>query len=393
VTARWTQEVGQRGSKERPPMRARLMAVAVDGALLVTLVALSVGTDPRIVIAGEADGLGFHSHVSRPLSWLTSETGTSLGLSWGLNGISCATAAACTAVGDVVFGSTLSHGQVTTLVERRSGGAWLAQRSPTGLGGAPGSVLAAVSCISAGACMAVGRTSTSTLAEEWDGMTWRVVATPHRTGAVLQSISCTSSTDCTAVGSSSSGGGENSSPLAERWNGRHWVVQSTPSLAGTSLGELSGVSCTSSSACIAVGSNTLGESVLALGEEWNGRKWTVEAPPRQAGSSLSSISCTSASACTAVGFWHNGTLAERWNGKGWVFQPTPLVANTQDNQLQGVSCTSPKACTAVGSYLLGMRIYLARAEQWNGVTWALETLPSPSGVEVSSLHSVYLFSA
>ncbi len=87
-------------------------------------------------------------------------------------------------------------------------------------------------------------------------------------------------------------------------------------------------------------------------------------------------------------FWHNGTLAERWNGKGWVFQPTPLVANTQDNQLQGVSCTSPKACTAVGSYLLGMRIYLARAEQWNGVTWALETLPSPSGVEVSSLHNV-----
>jgi hypothetical protein len=72
----------------------------------------------------------------------------------------------------------------------------------------------------------------------------------------------------------------------------------------------------------------------------------------------------------------------------WAIQSAPVLADTEDNQLQGVSCTSARACTAVGSYLLGMRIYYARAEHWNGQSWTFEQLPSPGRLDLMSLHSV-----
>ena len=74
------------------------------------------------------------------------------------------------------------------------------------------SVLQGVSCTSATACTAVGdyvnRDGTQvTLAERWNGTSWTIQSTPNPTGAqyagwtaTLQGVSCTSATACTAVG-------------------------------------------------------------------------------------------------------------------------------------------------------------------------------------------------
>ena len=69
--------------------------------------------------------------------------------------------------------------------------------------------LTGVSCTSATVCTAVGNYTTTTtnkvtLAERWNGRTWKVQPTPIPPDAYQQSylegISCTAATKCTAVG-------------------------------------------------------------------------------------------------------------------------------------------------------------------------------------------------
>ena len=123
-----------------------------------------------------------------------------------------------------------------------------------------GSRLQGVSCTSATACTAVGSYYNSagervTLAERWNGTGWKIQSTPNPTGGQhnsLQGISCTSATACTAVGNYVNSAGKLVT-LAERWNGTAWTVQSTPNPSGAGGSYLKGVSCTSATACTAVG--------------------------------------------------------------------------------------------------------------------------------------------
>jgi hypothetical protein len=81
-----------------------------------------------------------------------------------------------------------------------------------------------VSCASATACTAVGDynngTTGVTLAERWNGSTWSIQPTPNPAGApvsLLNGVSCASATACTAVGGYNNGTA--GVTLAERWNG------------------------------------------------------------------------------------------------------------------------------------------------------------------------------
>ncbi len=285
-----------------------------------------------------------------------------------VNGVSCASASRCIAVGD----SATFEGQSFTfrpLAERWNGRKWAIQTSARP--GADAS-LGAVSCSSALACTSVGNTGDKvpgaqvTLAERWNGVRWSFQPTPgnpaRATGA-LASVSCRSRSNCTAVGS----GG--SLALAEHWNGTRWsllrpVVPVVSASAGSSL---TGISCTSNTSCIAVGSYHDGSGhQFGLAEGWNGSSWAILAAPAAA-SSLSAISCTSATACMAVGSAAAGPVAESWNGAAWTPQeiaagPTGLVA---------VRCTSATACTPVGSDGSG-----PAAERWDGTSWALQPVPA-----------------
>ena len=398
-----------------------------------------------------------------------------------LDAVSCSSASACTAVGSY----TSNLGDQVTLAERWNGSAWSVQSTPGPSGatrstlagvscgsatscvavggyeagpnvqdrlayswngtrwallqagnppGAVNSFLSGVSCTAAAACVAVGNelsTSTDdvvTLAQAWDGSTWKVLAAPDPAGAIvsrLYGVSCSSPAACTAVGSSIQGARRSGAPhrrggpgrgaaavgsgaplaatLAESWNGTTWSIRATPNPAGTAEGLdlLVGVSCKSAASCTAVGSSSGGgsDTTATLGEAWNGTAWsivTIPAPGRFA-SALAGVSCGSA-ACTAVGYFRDGsgthrTLAEASGGGGWAIQPAPSPPGAVPSVLAGVSCGAPTSCTAVGFYDNSPGTSLTLAEAWNGNTWRIQRTPDPPGLRHNSLASVSCSSA
>jgi len=79
-----------------------------------------------------------------------------------------------------------------------------------------------VSCVSATACTAVGSYSsgganTRTLVESWDGANWSVVPSPSPAPSYnqLDGVSCVSAAACTAAGTDAGTGSNSSSTLIE----------------------------------------------------------------------------------------------------------------------------------------------------------------------------------
>ena len=270
-----------------------------------------------------------------------------------LAAVSCPTKTACEAGGQFEQGGDAA----IAIAQRWNGSSWLKQ-SGVAPPSAASNALAAVSCVSAAFCEAVGTgpdpTGTGVLAEQWNGTSWRLqkaakVARPS-------GVSCVTAKFCEAVGSSAAGGG------AEQWNGSTWAPQTVP---GGS--DLTAVSCPSSKFCLAAA----GDGQVAA---WNGTSWSDQATA--AGfTSLGSVSCTSPSFCEATGFGPAGEQAERWNGQSWSAQATPTPAGGGSLGLAAVSCVSATSCEAVGQYSNGSA-QLTVAEGWNGTAWAVQATPN-----------------
>jgi hypothetical protein len=314
-----------------------------------------------------------------------------------MTGVSCGAVTTCMAVGterSKVFG----FGAVW------NGAVWkpdvIVEPSDTQTSGLQG-----VSCWSASACTAVGWYLNNsgidfTLAERWNGSHWAIQSTqnPGDFGPQFFGVSCPTSTDCTAVGNYQAVAGGPLVTLAEQWNGTTWSVQATPNPSGSTFNQLNGVACTSSSACVAVGNSedSSGAEQL-LAEGWNGSTWSIETTPYSAGLSqgeFNGVSCTSSSACTAVGKEVSNTqlltLAERWNGLAWEVQST---SSGLAGELNGVSCTTATACTAAGMYQVVNGTFITLAEQWNGTSWAVKSIPTPKKREFAQLAGVSCVSA
>lgn len=275
---------------------------------------------------------------------------------------------------------------------------WVIQPTPNP-SGATTSLLNGVSCTSASACTAVGAYTSASgyraLAERWNGSSWKIQPTPSpadtEDSLLLLGVSCTSATSCTAVGEHLTSSG--SLPLAERWNGTSWEIQPTSVPTGTTSAELLGVNCTSATACTAVGRFDNDGRGLTLAERWNGSSWKVQSTPSPSPqiNLLEGIACTTATNCIAVGTYETSfdtdlPLAERWNGSSWKIQQTPSPADTEAAGLHSVSCTSASACTAVGTISTAIRVG-ALAERWNGTAWKIESVPNPAG-QTGSLYGV-----
>src|SRR5262249_38965450 len=204
-----------------------------------------------------------------------------------LAGVTCNMVASCVAGGDYVNGS----GTDVTLAERWDGTNWVIQPTPNPSGSQFG-FLASVSCTSPSACTAVGGYGNSsgtlvTLAERWNGTKWVTQQTPSRAGAsfsYLAAVSCPSAARCVAAGPSAN---SFSTPvsLAESWNGKSWKVQNTPNLPGAEPSGLLGVSCTRPSNCMAVGLTGTDFSPRAalVAEHWNGNSWHITPVPNPPG--------------------------------------------------------------------------------------------------------------
>jgi hypothetical protein len=187
------------------------------------------------------------------------------------------------------------------------------------------------------------------------------------------------------VGLSTTGPGAGRATLAEHWNGASWRIVPTPNPPGATFSSLNGVSCPLPNVCFAVGSSDSGPLV----ELWNGTRWSLQSSPAIANGRLDAVSCSGLLACTAVGSRGTVTLAERWDGTGWHAQSTPNPAGSQFSSLVGVSCPRKRTCTAVGRSVAG-DVASPLVERWFGRfnIWGLQTAPKPAGAVSASLAGV-----
>jgi hypothetical protein len=284
-----------------------------------------------------------------------------------LSGISCVSTSFCIAVGDIIRG-----GIPNTLTERWTGAGWIIQKSPSPADPAR-SFLGAVSCQSAKACSAVGfytghHGKQFTLAEQWNGSTWKIERTSTATaglGTSLTAVSCPAASSCEAVGTGPAG------PLIEQWNGKSWAVRKAGSPKGGKDGSLAGVSCAAAAACTAVGGYVHGSRVVPLAERWNGTSWRVQTAPAVPGSKfsgLTAVSCPSAGACEATAYANSSAVSatsERWNGNKWSVHPITAPSGAESDDLVSLSCTSKVNCLAVGYYNDSSAVEQMLAEQYS----------------------------
>lgn len=201
-----------------------------------------------------------------------------------LQRVSCPGPNRCMAVG--YFGYNVGTGTSLTLAERWNGARWRITQTPAPSGSG---TLAGVSCTRASVCTAVGEHARPvgspvrvTLAESWNGLRWTAVRTPNPAGAGaagLESVSCPGPDSCMATGSWTDRTGEYGFTLAEQWDGTSWKRLGTPS-PGSFADELHGVSCAGPAACMAVGDFIGTGDEFTLAEAWDGNGWTLVKTPQ-----------------------------------------------------------------------------------------------------------------
>ncbi len=208
---------------------------------------------------------------------------------------------------------------------------------------------------------------------------WMTAAVPFPNGAYadqLDGVSCASERACMAVGWFERAGSSRR-PFAERWNGMAWTSEEAVMPVGAQSAELQAVSCAAASNCIAVGGYyAIGTGLRTLAEHWDGTAWATQASPTPnttysyEGATLTSVSCPNTTHCMAVGYTEetrNRTFAEYWNGSEWTLQTIPQDEKSPYNwnRLYGVSCASASDCEAVGSSDYPLIAH------WDGTSWRL----------------------
>jgi len=128
-----------------------------------------------------------------------------------------------------------------------------------------------------------------------------VVAHTGGQNTFLASVACPTSSACTAFGLNLTGAGPLT--LAERWNGRTWRIQPTPGLVTFDIG-FPGVACATSSACFAVASYTNNGPHLTLAEQWNrATSGSQPATSHLAAQGGLALACTHSPLNTAASAW------------------------------------------------------------------------------------------
>jgi hypothetical protein len=222
--------------------------------------------------------------------------------------------------------------------------------------------------------------------------TWTIAESANVTlsGGTIESVSCSAPATCTAVGNDVNTSGIQVT-LAETWNGVNWQRQATPNPTDDTTSSVApnllGVSCPAANFCVAVGNYQSGFVQAGMAETWDGQQWTWQSsfpvPTDSDGWQLTGVSCASPHFCEAVGGYTNtdtglnDTFAATWNGTAWSAQSTvnPDPNDFQFEQFNTVSCSSPTFCVAWGSGNAG-NPGETLAEQWNGSSWQMQTVPS-----------------
>ena len=156
--------------------------------------------------------------------------------------------------------------------------------------GAPDLAVNGVSCASATDCVAVGVLEKPPLyagtsfAERWNGRAWSVISQigpQEPKNPKLFGLSCASANWCVAAGLTSANGSlQTSHALAASYDGKTWEVASVPAPAGVGT-TFTAVSCVSATDCVAVGDRggpaSALDSSVAFTSVWNGTTWKAVA--------------------------------------------------------------------------------------------------------------------
>jgi hypothetical protein len=236
-----------------------------------------------------------------------------------------------------------------------------------------------------------------TLAELWNGGSWRVVPTPNvGTGHnELDGAAGSSPSDVWAVGRHVAPTGPlnpygQERSLAEHWNGRSWSVVAVPT-EGKEHNELDGVSVASSTSAWAVGHYDLHHlpSDEPLAVYWDGSSWQLlsfagaQLPTGAHADFNATAAVPGASSAWAVGQKVIGTggtvqtFAELCTTTSCSVVPTP-DQGPYHNQLDGVTALSAVDAWAVGFYYTG-QVDHALVEHWDGQRWQIVPSPDPLG--------------
>jgi len=180
-------------------------------------------------------------------SWAVQPAGT--GATGDLTEVSCTSASFCMVIG---LGTSFNE-----FSESWNGSTWTVHPVPVPPSATRGISLFGVSCASATACTTVGDATvnapiptSSVLAERWNGTAWKVQPIPAPSGnSLLNGVSCPTATSCTAVGTNDA-----PAPVAESWNrASGWMIQTTAAPGQATSSGLDGVSCLSATTCTATG--------------------------------------------------------------------------------------------------------------------------------------------
>jgi hypothetical protein len=316
--------------------------------------------------------------------------------------ISCGTANSCLAVAENLGKS----GDLAQVVVAWNGTAWRAVALPTPKPTVALINLAGVSCRSATACVVVG--SYLTLAgaggERPYALTWNgksltpTAAPPVPTDggfASLTAVSCLTAGSCVAVGDSQGGTGP---LLVETWNGAKWTLRTARIPGGARSTYPGAVSCRSVTFCVVAGesyASVAGTPAMLLAK-WNGTGFTAMKPAVPAGAAnvtLNDISCPTTTLCAVAGFSANrlGTgafgFAEIWNGKSWTADKVAAPKGDAESYLFGVSCRTNGTCMAVGG-AGPPTAAKATAASYNGKTWTAQNVPGPGAGKSSDFFDV-----
>ena len=285
-----------------------------------------------------------------------------------LDGVSCTSPSACTAVGYQGSG-----GGGTVLAERWNGIVWAVQPVTPPRGGQ--SKWTQVSCGSARFCVAVGMLVFSSnfsgfyrpIRGIWNGSKWSVQVLPKHT--VASDVSCTSGRFCVITGAPT-----------ERWNGSRWSVMAP---TGHLLPAGPIVSCLSANWCAVVDGR--------ISVRWNGKAWSTMGRMRvdvgrQGSFAFSGLSCASRRLCVATGLESIGgdanstSLVDRWTG---ARGSTKSASVPYGVGLEGVGCSALVGCTIVGEVtpytVTGPPMSSAFAALSTSTGWAVEPTPNPQG--------------
>jgi hypothetical protein len=232
----WNGQAWSLTTLPEPPGASQTTLTGVSCASATACIAVgnyTTTTNQTVALAEQFNGVGW--------SLQSPANGTNVSLA----AASCpSSSSTCTAVGQQLDPTT---GSYLTAAELWSGTSWTPESTPNP-SGATSNALNGVSCVTSAACTAVGSdsgasASAQALGESWNGTSWTVQPVAAPSGSQLTGVSCATSNFCVAVG-------YDGTILAEGWNGSVWSTQSTSAIPGI----VRKVSCPSTTLCVAVGS-------------------------------------------------------------------------------------------------------------------------------------------